>query len=217
MTIAPELDDNHNLIKYLSSNNIIASIGHTSSTFEEGLSAINDGASSITHTFNAQTKFTHRNLGIAGLALYKEDLYSEIICDLAHVSKEALKIFFTCKDKDHPIMISDSLLCKGQDPKNIFLFSDKEIIITEDTTARFIDNDVIAGSTMKMNVGLYNLIEIVNIPLDKAINSCTINPARLLKLVDIGLIKQNYYADITVLDKNYEVVQTYIKGRPSLP
>ena len=215
ITIAPEKDNNHELIKYCHDNGIIASIGHTAATFEEASSAIKDGAKSITHTFNAQTAFTHRKNGVVGVALRNSDLYSEIICDTYHVSIDALNIFYKCKDKDHAIMISDALMCKGFEAGYRFSFGGQNVEIYPDGTAHLYEfpDKNLAGSTMKMNEGLRNIIELAKVPLVNAINSCTINPARLLSLDDhLGLIKEGYDADIVVLDNNYSVIDTYCKG-----
>ena len=215
ITIAPEKDYNHELIKFCKENNIIASIGHTSASFEEASEAIEDGAKSITHTFNAQTSFKHRENGVVGVSLRNSDLYSEIICDMHHVSPDALNIFYKCKDKDHAIMISDALMCKGFDTGYRFTFGGQNIEIYPDGTAHLYEfpDKNLAGSTMKMNEGLRNIIEIAKVPFVNAINSCTINPARLLSLDDhIGLIKVGYDADVVILDNDYSVINTYCKG-----
>ena len=70
---------------------------------------------------------------------------------------------------------------------------------------------------MKMNEGLRNLVERALVPIDKAINACTCNPASLLGMDRrIGRIGAGFDADIVVLDEEYEVVQTYCKGAPML-
>ena len=49
--------------------------------------------------------------------------------------------------------------------------------------------------------------------LNYAINACTSNPARCLHVDDRkGTIGVGYDADLVVLDRDYEVVQTYCKG-----
>lgn len=66
---------------------------------------------------------------------------------------------------------------------------------------------------MKMNEGLRNLVEKALVPFDVAINACTINPARLLKLDDhIGRICAGYDANIVVLKDDYSVKQTFVQG-----
>lgn len=53
VTLAPELDGSMEVIKLLSSNGIVVSLGHTSSDMETGIQAAQNGATFITHLFNA--------------------------------------------------------------------------------------------------------------------------------------------------------------------
>ena len=47
-----------------------------------------------------------------------------------------------------------------------------------------------------------------------ALNSCTINPATLLRVDDhLGKISAGYDASIVVLEDNYEVKATYVEGK----
>ena len=72
----------------------------------------------------------------------------------------------------------------------------------------------LAGSTLKVNQGLKVLVEKALIPFDYAINSCTINPARLLGIDDRkGKLVAGYDADIVVLNDDYSVEMTYLKGK----
>ena len=51
------------------------------------------------------------------------------------------------------------------------------------------------------------------VPFDAALNSCTINPARVLRVDDRkGKLTAGYDADIVVLEDDYTVAQTYCKG-----
>lgn len=53
MTLAPELDSSTEAIKLLSDNGIVVSLGHTSSDMETSIQAVQNGATFITHLFNA--------------------------------------------------------------------------------------------------------------------------------------------------------------------
>lgn len=217
ITIAPENDPEFALTRYCASNGVRVSIGHTDADYETAMLAAANGAVSITHTYNAQTPFRHRDNGVVGAALRLRNLYSEVICDCAHSTPEALNIFFTCKGADKAVMISDALMCKGFKPGDKFIFGGHEVEIWEDGCAHLTDipEHSIAGSTMHTNEGLRNLVERAGIPFDTAINSCTINPASLLGLDDhIGRIMTGYDADIVVLNDDYSVKQTFCKGIP---
>lgn len=53
VTLAPELNGSMEAIKLLSDNGIVVSLGHTSSDMETGIQAVQNGATFITHLFNA--------------------------------------------------------------------------------------------------------------------------------------------------------------------
>lgn len=213
ITLAPEHDVNHELIRYCAAHGVNASLGHSGATYEEAVSAFEDGARSITHTFDAMTPFHHRNPGLAGAALRLRNQYSEIICDCHHVSPAALNVFFHAKDPDKAIMISDSLMCKGLDVGTHFLFGGHDCEVWPDHTAHLAGTDTIAGSTMHTNEGLRNLVEKAGVPFDRALASCTCNPAGLLRMDDhIGFIRTGYDADLTVLKDNYEVASVFVRG-----
>ncbi|MBQ1530544.1 MAG: N-acetylglucosamine-6-phosphate deacetylase [Solobacterium sp.] len=215
ITLAPEHDTDFALTKYCAANGVIVSLGHSGASFDTACLAAANGAKSFTHTFNGMSGFTHRNNNMVGAALRLDDMYAEIICDCNHCTPEALNLFFRCKPKDKAIMISDSLMCKGFKPGDRFMFANHEVEIYPDGSAHLVVEKNLAGSTMKTNEGLRNLVERALVPFDAAVNSCTINPATLLGVNDhIGKIKTGYDADLAVLDDRYEVIQTYCKGQP---
>lgn len=91
-------------------------------------------------------------------------------------------------------------------------------MIGEDGLARLAGTDTIAGSTLHMNKGLQILVEEAMIPFDAAVNSCTLNPARCLGVDDRkGRIVAGCDADLVVLEDDYEVFQTYCRGKAMLP
>lgn len=53
VTLAPELNGSMEIIKLLSNNGIIVSLGHTSADMETSIQAVKNGATLITHLFNA--------------------------------------------------------------------------------------------------------------------------------------------------------------------
>ena len=216
ITLAPEHDENHELIKYLVNNGVVVSMGHSGATYEQGISAIEDGATSMTHVYNGMTPLHHRKPGLVGVALNRDDIYGEVIADGHHSHLAALSIFYKLK-QDKSIMITDSLRPKGCPKDGHYTLGSHVIEIDDQGLAKIKGTNTIAGSTLKMNKGLKLLVEEVKVPFDKALNSCTINPARCLKVDHYkGLIKENYDADLVVLDDEYDVIQTYCKGKEML-
>lgn len=213
ITMAVENDEDYALTKYCSQNNVVVSIGHSNATYEQAVQAYAHGARSMTHVYNAMTPFTHRANGLVGGALRIRNMYGEIICDGNHSTLAALNNFFTSKGPDYSIMITDSLMCKGFPVGTKFDFGGQEVVIYPDGSAHLVEAGNLAGSTLNVNKGLKILIEDALVPVNYAINACTSNPARCLHVADRkGTIGVGYDADLVVLDRDYEVVQTYCKG-----
>lgn len=214
ITMAPEHDNNFELLHYLNETGVVASIGHTSATYEQVMLAVANGAKSMTHVYNGMTGYHHRKLGVVGAAFRLRDTYGEIICDGCHSTFAALNNYFTCKGGNYAIMISDSLRAKGCPPNGEYTLGGHDIVIGEDGLARIKGTDTIAGSTLRMNKGLKILVEDAMIPFADALNSCTINPAKLLRVDNRkGKIMVGYDADLVVLKDNYDVLQTYCLGK----
>ena len=213
ITMAVENDEDYALTKYCSQNNVVVSIGHSNATYEQAVQAYAHVARSMTHVYNAMTPFTHRANGLVGGALRIRNMYGEIICDGNHSTLAALNNFFTSKGPDYSIMITDSLMCKGFPVGTKFDFGGQEVVIYPDGSAHLVEAGNLAGSTLNVNKGLKILIEDALVPVNYAINACTSNPARCLHVDDRkGTIGVGYDADLVVLDRDYEVVQTYCKG-----
>ena len=187
-------------------------MGHTNGTFNDARMGIANGAKTMTHVYNGMSAYGHRELGMIGAALRFRDVYGEIITDGIHVNVEAVKVFYEAKHPGYAVMISDSLRPKGL-PVGEYTSGGMKIRVCEDGSARLVPQGNLAGSTVRMNKALQVLIEKANVPVDLAINSATANPARLLGVDERkGSLTAGHDADIAVLDDNYEVVQTYVRG-----
>lgn len=214
ITMATETDDDFALTRYCVENGVVVSIGHSAATYEQTVRAYGYGARSMTHVYNGMTPFNHRANGLVGGAYRIRNMYGEIICDGNHSTLAALNNYFTSKGPNYSIMVSDALMAKGSPAGSKFIFGGNEIEIYEDGSAHLTSTGGLAGSTLKLNQGLRILIEEALVPINTAINSCTINPARCLKVDDHkGAIGVGYDGDLVVLDKDYEVIQTYCKGK----
>ena len=210
VTMAVEEDDNNELMKYLKSKNITISIGHSSSNYEQVKNAIEHGATCITHTYNGMKKIHHREIGTVGSALLFDELYCELICDGIHVSKEAIKILYKNKPSDKIILITDALRTKSM-PDGIYHELEQDIIL-KNNEARLTDG-TLAGSVLKMNVAIKNMMDFTGCDFETAIKFATENPAKNLGIYDImGSIKENKDASFTIVDRDLNIYQTIRKG-----
>ena len=214
ITMATERDEDFELTRYCAANDVRVSIGHSAATIEEAGMAIANGATSMTHIFNGMTPFHHRQPGLVGAAMRFRDTFGEVICDGNHSTPDALNDLFMAKGRDYTIMITDALMVKGLPVGTKVLFGGNEIELYPDGSAHLTGAKSLAGSTLKVNEGLKVLVEKAMIPWDYAINSCTLNPARYLNVDDRkGKLVAGYDADIVVLNDDYSVEMTYVRGK----
>ncbi len=217
ITLAPEMDEDFALTRYCAQHGVRVSMGHSAATYEQARQGIENGAVSMTHVFNGMSPMHHREPGMVGAALHRQDVYGEIICDGHHVHPTAVSVFFAAKGKDHAVMVTDSLCAKGAPAGMDFFLGGHEIEVGTDGLARLKGTQTIAGSTLRMNRGLKMLAEEAGVPFEAALASCTVNPARCLGVADRkGQIAAGYDADLVVLEEDYEVRQTYCRGRQML-
>ena len=217
ITMATETDEDFTLTRYLADKGVVVSIGHSAATYEQACMAFANGAKSMTHVYNGMTPFNHRANGLVGAAYRLRTMYGEIICDGNHSTPAALNNYFMSKGPDFGIMVTDALMAKGTPIGSRHIFGGNEILIYPDGSAHLTKIDTLAGSTLRMCDGLRILIEEALVPVNYAINSCTLNPATCLGVDDRkGSIRAGKDADLVVLDKDYSVVQTYCMGKAQL-
>lgn len=210
VSLAPEVDGSLALISHLASLGVVASAGHTDSGYADIEKAMQFGLSNITHTFNAQKPLHHREIGTVGSALLLDGLSTEAICDTIHLSIPAIKLLIKNKPHDKFILITDSMRAKNLGEGESELGGQK--VFVKDGQARLQDG-TLAGSILRMNDAIKNLVEKCDIALTDAVDFATINPAKNLGVADTkGSIKAGKDADFAIINNNYEVVLTIRNG-----
>lgn len=203
-------EESKELIEYLKSKNIIVSIGHSDSKYEDVKESIKQGVTCITHTYNAMKPIHHREIGTVGSAMLFDELYSELICDGIHVCKEAVKLLHKNKPQDKLILISDALRTKYM-PDGIYHELDQTIILKNKKVT--LEDGTLAGSVLKLNEAVKNLMDYTGTDLITSIKCVTENPSKNLGIFDkMGSIKENKLANFVIIDKNINIYQTIIKG-----
>lgn len=110
MTLAPELDGALELIRYLHSQGITASAGHTDATFDQMTAAIDAGLTHVTHAFSAMRGLHHREPGVVGAVMYYRDLYAEVAKQTGITLRpEVFDILYRIKGDRRLVMMSDCL------------------------------------------------------------------------------------------------------------
>lgn len=210
ISIAPELEHSIELIHYLKDKNTVISLGHTNATYEEAQAAIDAGATSGTHTFNAMTPLTHRSPGVVGAVMINDSVYAELILDGIHVNFAAAQALLRTKGKDKLILITDSMEAAGL-PDGQYRLGTQDVFV-KNGEAR-LANGALAGSIASMNRVVYNAYHHLGLSLNEAVNLASYNPAQSIHEEKIGEIKEGNYADIIFFDDNIDIQKIMIKGQ----
>ncbi len=210
LTIAPETDGAYELIRHATARGVVCSIGHSDATYAEARRAAECGARCVTHTFNAQSPFTHREAGVVGAALLTDATYAELIADGIHVSVPAIKLLLKNKPTDKLVLITDSIRAKGLRDGESELGGQK--VFVKNGAARLGDG-TLAGSVLKMNDAVKLLVDECGADLTRAIDCATVNPANNLGIAEnYGSIATGKAADFVVLDDGLDVLMTVRDG-----
>ena len=211
ITLAPETDGALDFIRHIVAQGTVVSIGHTGAKYAEVKAAMEAGATNVTHTYNAQSPLHHREIGVVGSALLLEDLYCELICDTIHVSVPAMQLLVKNKRADKLALITDAMRAKGLADGVSELGG--QTVYVKGGEARLADG-TLAGSVLRMNRALQNMVEKVGVPFTQAVDYCTINPARTLKMEnEAGSIADGKRADFAVLNDKFDVLYTVRDGK----
>lgn len=208
LTLAPEVDDGINFIKKLNDLGIIVSIGHTNASYEQAVQAFSAGARIVTHIFNGMRVFHHREPGVVGAALNFSKAYVETILDLIHLHPATVELVYKCKGSKKVVIVTDAIAGAGL-PDGTFKLGPIEIIVRDGVSR--LPNGTLAGSTLTMDRALKNAVKI-GIPLAKALEMVTLTPCKAMMIKGKGCIMEGNDADLVVLDKDLNVIATYLKG-----
>lgn len=211
VTYAPELDENFKFTSFLKLNNIIPSVGHSFAEYETIINAIKHGLQSASHTFNQMKGTHHRQPGTVGAVLAEECLFAEIIADCIHVHPAIIKLLVKAKGANRVILVTDAIRAAGLNDGTYDLGG--QSVIVKNGEARLKSGNL-AGSTLTMNKAIKNMVQKVGIDIKDCIKMASLNPATLLGLdKDRGSLLPGKRADITILDKNFNIIYTIREGR----
>jgi len=206
ITLAPEIEGMNAFIPFLEKHKIKIQFGHSladCNCCKEFMENYNIG---FTHLYNAMSGNDHRLPGVLSAALaYGE--YAEIICDLKHVSKEAIKI--AKKSIKKLYAVTDSIGAAGLKDGD-YKFANVNITKKDDLIT-LSNSSTLAGSVISMHNAFLNLLKI-KFSIEEAVKMTSYNASKYLNLNDVGMIKEGYESNFLILDKNYNIKNVYLKG-----
>ena len=209
---------------------IVASIGHSSATYQEVLEAIEAGYTHVTHIFSGMSGLrrieAYRVSGVIESALQLNELTVEMIADGHHLPPSLMQLVLHSKGLEKVCLVTDSMLAAGLGPGNYNL-GGLEVIVEADIpkvfeiptnehnyVAKLTDRSSFASSVATMNQLVRNMVKIIGLRVSDAVKLVTLNPARMQKIDRMhGMIARSLKADLTVFDHDINILMTMVDGK----
>jgi N-acetylglucosamine-6-phosphate deacetylase len=208
VTLAPELPGALDAIRTLTERGVIVSLGHSNATSAEAEAGADAGATCGTHLFNAMSLPTRSEPGLAGLLLTDRRLSFSLINDGVHLHRRLVQLMWAAAS-NRMILITDAIAAMGIGDGTYRLGS-LEVTVDEMVTSRA--DGGLAGSVLRMDQAIRNLVEATGCTIEAAVATATAHPAALMRLHDRGSLKTGHRADAVLLDQGANVVATIVAG-----
>jgi N-acetylglucosamine-6-phosphate deacetylase len=196
VTLAPELPRALELVDLLVARGVTVASGHTDATDEQAHAAFDRGARHVTHLFNAMRPFRHRDPGIAGAALVRDDVTVELILDGNHVADDAARLALRTA-RGRVVLVTDALAAARIGDGNWHMGS--VAVNVRDGVARLRDG-TLAGSVLTMPDAIRDFVRI----------GATVEEA--LFAASRRSLAPGAAADIVVLDDALQPTATLLAG-----
>jgi N-acetylglucosamine-6-phosphate deacetylase len=207
MTLAPELPGAGALIDVLLARGVVVSLGHTDATVAQANAAFDAGAHGVTHLFNAMRPLLHRDPGIVGAALARDDVYVSIILDNIHLAPQTARTVWKAA-RERMVLVSDAIAAA---PRNDGPSTLGELDLQVHEGAVRGPDGVLAGSVLTMIEAVRNLHQL-GAPIEDAVGAATLAPARFLGDPELGRIDVGLPADLVVLNDRVEIERVVVAG-----
>jgi N-acetylglucosamine-6-phosphate deacetylase len=207
MTLAPELGGALELIDVLHERGVVVSCGHSDATALEAGRAFDRGVGTVTHLFNAMRPFSHREPGLAGAALAREDVVVQVILDGEHLAHATVKVIWNAA-AGRVALVTDAVAATGVGDGQYRLGA-VDVEVTEGVVRRSSDG-VLAGSVTTMLDGIRRLYSL-GASLAEAVAAATSVPGRVAQRA--AVLRPGGDADLVILDDRLEIRAVFVGGK----
>jgi N-acetylglucosamine-6-phosphate deacetylase len=209
VTLAPECVP-AGFVRTLASSGVRISIGHSEAPADVVMQAVADGATGVTHLFNAMPPLSARAPGIIGAALAEHRLTAGLIVDGIHVDPVAVRVAFAAKGSNRITLITDAMPTVGTSLDRFELVGRTIKLIDGRLTT---EEGTLAGAHLDMASAVRNAVRLAQLPLEDALRAASLTPARFLGLDnERGALVPGARADLVALTQELTVVATWLDG-----
>ena len=165
VTLAPECVP-AGFVRTVAASGVRISIGHSEASAASVMQAVEDGATGITHLFNAMPPLSAREPGIVGAALAENRLTASLIVDGIHVDPIAVRAAFAAKGCERIALVTDAMPTVGASQDRFELVG-RTIKLTNGRLTT--EEGTLAGAHLDMATAVRNVVKLAQLPLEDAL------------------------------------------------
>jgi N-acetylglucosamine-6-phosphate deacetylase len=218
ITLSPEWPEAPRYIEAIVKEGVVASIGHTKASREQIEDAVSAGATMSTHLGNGAHGVLRRHPNYIWEQLADDRLMAGFIVDGIHLPDCYVKVALRAKGVERAVLVTDASSPAGAKPGRYFL-GEQEVDLTEDQRVVLAGKDRLAGSALRMDRGVENLMKLGGASLADAVRMATTNPAKAGNVPErANGLAVGDRADFALFrfdpeTKHIEIEATYVSGK----
>ncbi|HTS78089.1 MAG TPA: amidohydrolase family protein [Bryobacteraceae bacterium] len=216
ITLAPEWPGAMRYIEKVTAVGVVISIGHTGATPAQIRDAVSAGATLSTHLGNAGHATLPKFPNYLWTQLAEDRLAASFIADGIHLDNDYFRTALRAKGVERSILITDAVM-PAMCPPGLYELGEVPVELREDGRVVLRGGTRLAGSSLRMDRAIANVMRIAGLTLIEAVAMATVNPARVGRIVSRQrALRPGERGDIVRfrLDPSgVEVLETYMGGR----
>ena len=178
VTLSPEWPEAPRYIEHLVGEGVVVAIGHLQATHAQIDAAVSAGATLSTHLGNGANWELPRHPNYLWQQLAEDRLAASFIVDGIHLGRDFLNVALRAKGLERAVAITDAVAPAGCAP-GPYTLGEVEVTLHPGNRVTLRESDRLAGSALRMDRGVENLMRLCGLSLSDAVTLATRNPARV--------------------------------------
>jgi len=220
VTLSPEWPGAPRYIERLANEGIVTSIGHTGASSQQIQDAVSAGATLSTHLGNGAHSTLPKAPNYLWDQLAEDRLAASFIVDGIHLVDAFLKVALRSKGIERSLLVTDAVM-PAMCPPGDYKLGEIDVELKEDQRVVLRGGTRLAGSSLRMDHAIGNVMRIAGLSLTEAITMATINPARVGRIGSRQRgLRTGERADLVrfrLTGGGIEVLETFLSGRRVFP
>ncbi len=215
VTLSPEWPGAPRYIEQITELGVVAAIGHTRATPAQLRDAVAAGATLSTHLGNGAGSRT-RSEDFIAYQLSEPRLAASLIVDHHHLPDDFLRRALDLKGVDRSILVTDAVAPAMCEP-GPYMLGSVPVELREDDRVTLRGGDRLAGSSLRMDRAIGNVMSRAGVGLAQAVTMASTNPARVGRVPGrLRALQPGSRADLVRFrmdNGRVEILETWLSGQ----